>query len=394
MSVWRWLVFLVVVSLLSGGLHFFLWARLVRDPKWPIAWTIALTVLIFIGALSFPLTPALVRVLPKTLGSSLAWFSYTWTGLLFIWFVILLFNEGLRPLVALLLNKISETAFDASRRAMLSRGLAGFAGLLGLGLGGVALWEGTKPVRIKKVPISLSRLSADMHGFRIVQLTDIHVGPTIGLSFIEEIVDKSNRLQPDLVAITGDLVDGSVEELGPIVARLSALRAKHGVYFVTGNHEYYSGASAWVRFLETQGIRVLRNERVRIEHQGAKLDIAGIDDFSAGQFTDGHKPDLKNAMHERDPEVPVVLLAHQPRAVHEAAELDVDLQLSGHTHGGQMIPFNYLVHLQQPYVSGLHKHGPTQIYVSSGTGYWGPPMRLGIPAEITEIELRSMSRMT
>src|SRR5690606_38881361 len=233
----------------------------------------------------------------------------------------------------------------------------------------------------------LRGLPSELAGLTIAQLTDIHVGPTIGRAFIEDLVRRTNALEPDVIAITGDLVDGSVAELGEAVRPLGELRARHGVFFVTGNHEYYSGADEWIAFLESIGIRVLRNERVTIEHEGAAIDIAGVDDWEAKQFGNGHGRDLRKALEGRAPERKVVLLAHQPKQIDEAAELGVDLQLSGHTHGGQIVPFNFLVRLQQPYVAGLHDHGPTKLYVSPGTGYWGPPMRLGVAAEITRIEL-------
>jgi predicted MPP superfamily phosphohydrolase len=218
-----------------------------------------------------------------------------------------------------------------------------------------------------------------------VQITDIHVGPTIGGAFMEELVAKVNALRPDVVAITGDLVDGSVSQLGDFVRPLGKLQAKDGVYFVTGNHEYYSGVDEWTAFVESLGIKVLANERVRVRGDDAGFDLAGVHDWSAGQF--GAGPDLKRATTGRDETRALVLLAHQPRQVLEAAKLGVDLQISGHTHGGQLWPWTYAVKLQQPYVAGLHAHGSAQIYVSSGTGYWGPPMRLFVPAEITCIEL-------
>ena len=218
-----------------------------------------------------------------------------------------------------------------------------------------------------------------------VQLTDIHVGPMIGNGFIRGLVDRTNALEPDIIAITGDLVDGSVADLAPHVAPLAELRARHGVYFCTGNHEYYSGADEWVAHLRSLGITVLENERVTIDHEGEPLAIAGVRDWTSGQFGEGH--DMAAALADKDPEVPALLLAHQPLHVDEAATHGVKLQLSGHTHGGQIFPFNYLVRLQQPYIAGLHDHQGTKLYVSSGTGYWGPPMRLAIPAEITHLEL-------
>ena len=181
-------------------------------------------------------------------------------------------------------------------------------------------------------------------------------------------------------------MDGSVEELGDLVRPLADLVAKDGVYFVTGNHEYYSGAEQWMLFLPSLGVKVLRNERVAIGGEGG-FDLAGVHDWSAGGFSEA--PDLGRALRGRDPKRACVLLAHQPKQIAAADEQGVDLQLSGHTHGGQLFPFKYLVGLQQPYVAGLHRHGRAQIYVSSGTGYWGPPMRLLAPAEITRIELAS-----
>jgi predicted MPP superfamily phosphohydrolase len=198
-----------------------------------------------------------------------------------------------------------------------------------------------------------------------------------------------NALEPDVVAITGDLVDGSVRELAGAIAPLAGLRAKHGVFFVTGNHEYYSGATEWIAYLRTLGVRVLRNERVALEVGGATaIDVAGVDDASARRSgVPGHRMDVEGALAGRDPERVLVLLAHQPKAIVKAAAHGVDLQLSGHTHGGQIWPWGCLVKLDQPYVSGLHRHESTQVYVSAGTGYWGPPMRLMAPAEITRLEL-------
>jgi predicted MPP superfamily phosphohydrolase len=254
-------------------------------------------------------------------------------------------------------------------------------------VGALALRRALARVEVKEVAVRLLRLSPAHHGTTIVQLTDLHVGPTIGRAFIEDIVRRTNDLRPDLVAITGDLVDGSVERLRHAVEPLRDLRARYGVFFVTGNHEYFSGAAPWIAELRRLGIRVLRNERVSVGGD-AGFDVAGIDDHSAGRL--GEAPsDLDQALAGRDPARAVVLLAHQPRAIFEAARLGVDLQLSGHTHGGQIWPFTYLVKLQQPYIAGLHQHGDTQIYVSPGTGYWGPPMRLGTRAEITRVTLQA-----
>ena len=220
-----------------------------------------------------------------------------------------------------------------------------------------------------------------------MQVTDIHVGATIGRAFIERVAAQANALKPDVFCITGDLVDGSVDELRRLVEPIATVKSRYGSYFVTGNHEYYSGADAWLAELERLGIRTLQNARVSIGDGKKSIDLAGVPDWMAR--LEGHRPDLARALAGRDPERELVLLAHQPRQIAQAAKAGVGLQLSGHTHGGQIAPFGALVALTQPFLAGHHHVGDTQIYVSRGTGYWGPPMRLGAPAEITKIVLTS-----
>jgi predicted MPP superfamily phosphohydrolase len=269
----------------------------------------------------------------------------------------------------------------------LRRIVAGLVAGSALGLGGLGVVDVARRVRVKDVRIPLAKWPRAKSGYRVVQLSDVHVGPTIGKGFLEDVVAQANALAPDLIVITGDLVDGRVSALAEHVAPLAGLRAKDGVFFVTGNHEYYSGVDEWLAHLPSLGVRVLRNERVAIGGAGSDgFDLAGVDDWMAKGH--GHGPDLPRALAGRDESRAVVLLAHQPKQIAQAAALGVDVQLSGHTHGGQLFPFNFLVHLAQPYVDGLHVHdGKTAIYVSCGTGYWGPPMRVGAPAEITHIEL-------
>ena len=242
---------------------------------------------------------------------------------------------------------------------------------------------------IVDVSIKLARLPCSMDGFTIVQLSDVHIGNTIGRDFVEKIVTRVNATDPDLIAITGDLVDGSVKQLREATAPLAELTAPHGVFFVTGNHEYYRGADSWIEHLQELGIRVLRNERVEIGDHQASFDLAGIDDHSAGLWQ-GHGPDLKRALSGRDPLRELVLLAHQPRQVHQAKLHGVGLQLSGHTHGGQIWPWHYVVRLnQRGLLAGHYRFDETQLYVSSGTGYWGPPLRVASESEISRITLRS-----
>ncbi|HEV8549085.1 MAG TPA: metallophosphoesterase [Polyangiaceae bacterium] len=380
------LFFLIMLTVI-GGVHYFIWARLVRDMALPPAWqrtfTTALVVLFLLIPTSFFLRRSGV---PFTV--PLIWVSMVWMGLLLLLLMALGVGEAARAVFALAQRLASAPPPEPERRVALAR----LFGLLTLivtgGLSAVAVRSGLARVALRNVSVRLRRLPQALDGTTIVQLTDVHVGPTIGRAFIEDIVARTNAENPDVVAITGDLVDGSVEDLREHVAPLAGLRARYGVYFVTGNHEYYSGAQEWCEELGRLGIKVLRNERVSIGDAGASFDLAGIDDAAADQYGNGHGADLPRAVAGRDVSRELVLLAHQPKAIFEAVEHGVGLQLSGHTHGGQIWPWTYLVRLQQPVVAGLARFSETQIYVSRGTGYWGPPMRLAAPAEITRVTLR------
>ncbi len=386
MSVTRILVALSIIVTLTGGLHYYLWSRLVRDAALPQPWFRIATGALIALALIMPATMIAVRFLPRSVASIPAWIAFPWMGIMFF-LVVSLAAFDLARVVG---NAFAGPPADAERRQVVARVFAGLVTAVAGSLSVAALTSGLGPVAIKKVRVPLARLPKALDGFRIVQLTDIHVGPTIGKAFIDDLVARTNALTPDLIVITGDLVDGSVHELREHVAPLANLRAKHGVFFVTGNHEYYSDAVAWVAHLGSLGIRVLRNERVAVAGSrdgDGGFDLAGVDDATAHGFGIGHGTDVAAAAAGRDPARLLVLLAHQPKAVFEAAKAGVDLQLSGHTHGGQLWPFGYFVPLQQPYNAGLFDHEGTKIYVSRGTGYWGPPMRLGAPAEITELSL-------
>jgi predicted MPP superfamily phosphohydrolase len=379
----RLLIFLLVVIAIVGGVHFYLWARLVRDTQLPLPYRAWATALIVALALSIPATFLTMRRVPPALARYVAWPAYVWMGVMFLAFVLVLLGDVVRMAI-LLATRVSSGGLDPQRRLLLARVIGGGAAAGAGVVGAFAIRQALARVTVKDIVIPLPRLPAASDGTTIVQLTDLHIGPTIGRAFLEDIVRRTNALAPDVVAITGDLVDGSVERLRDAVAPLADLRAKHGVYFVTGNHEFFSGAAAWRAELPRLGIRVLSNEHVAL----AGFDLAGVEDWSAKRLGDS-APDLPRALAGRDSSRALVLLAHQPKAVIEAAQLGVGLQLSGHTHGGQIWPFTYFVKLQQPYIAGLHQHGATAIYVSPGTGYWGPPMRLGTRAEITRVTLRS-----
>ena len=269
-------------------------------------------------------------------------------------------------------------------------GLAGWSAnavpLLALAIVAIGFVNARRTARVREVEVPVDGLPAALHGFTIAQISDIHVGPTIKGPYVQAIVDAVNALSADAVAVTGDLVDGRVHDLAAHVAPLAALRSRHGTFFVTGNHEYYSGADEWIAELRRLGVQVLLNEHVVLRHQGAQLVMAGVADTSAHHFDPKHRSDPQRAMHGAPAGAGLrVLLAHQPRSAEAAAQAGFDVQLSGHTHGGQYWPWNLFVGLQQPYTAGLHRLKQLWIYTSRGTGYWGPPLRLGAPSEITRL---------
>lgn len=383
------LTFFFVALVILFGFHAYAWLRLVRDPAWPAPWNAAGTTVLACLAVFLPLSMVAGRSwLSPAIGQPVSVAAFVWLGTVFLLVTVLVGLDVVRGLGHLGLRAWSGltggSGFDPAWRQPLARILAVAALAITAVLAGFSLREALGEVRVKEVEVPIAGLPASLDGFTLVQLSDIHVGPTIGRGHVEKLVELTNALAPDAVVITGDLVDGTVEHLAADVAPLAALRSKHGTYFVTGNHEYYSGAEPWVRHLPSLGIRVLENERVEL----GGLDLAGIPDPTVLQF--GGRPDLRRALAGRDATRPLVVLAHQPKQVEGAVGQGVDLLLSGHTHGGQIWPFRYLVPLQQPYVAGLHRHGGrTWVYVSRGSGTWGPPMRLGAPAELTKLVLRA-----
>ncbi|WP_240619694.1 metallophosphoesterase [Blastococcus sp. TF02-8] len=352
-----------------------------------------------------PVTAVLLRGrLPLEAAAPLSWVGYSWLGISLYAFLALLALEPVRAVGSLLLRRRAHRAVPAppapapglpagdlaSRRSFLSRGLAVTAGAIALGTAGTGAWFANSAPVVRRVPIALPRLDPALDGLRIVTFSDAHLSATYGGRRFERLVEMVNAQRPDVVAIVGDLVDGDVDELREDVAPLADLVSEQGVFFVTGNHEYFTDTRAWLRHLPTLGIEVLRNERVPIARGGASFDLAGIDDrTAAASGLPGHGADLDAALDGRDDATPVVLLAHQPWMVDQAARAGVDLQLSGHTHGGQLWPFDYAVRLDQPAVEGLSRHGDTQLYVTAGAGYWGPPMRIGARPEVTVVELRA-----
>ncbi len=390
------LLFVLLAVLVLGGMHGYLWARLVRDPALPEPWRRIATVALVLLALAVPLAMAAMRLAPPPIDRIVPAVAFTWLGVAFM-LLCAIAALDLARFLATAGTWLSEwmrsdpPPADPERRLFVARALAGTAVAATAGAGAFAFRAATGPAQITEVPVKLARLPAALSGLSIAQITDLHVGPTIREREVRRIVEQTNALRPDVIAVTGDLVDGSVAELGPAVASLARLRARYGVYFVTGNHEYYSGVTSWIAELRRLGLRVLRNERVLVGDAGASLELAGVDDWSAGRFGDGHGWRLTDALAGRDPDRSLVLLAHQPRGVAEAVRSGVELQISGHTHGGQIFPFSLVVGAVYPYLAGLYHHveGDTtgQIFVSRGAGYWGPPLRLGSPPEIASIVL-------
>ena len=371
-----------------GGLHYYVWARLVRDPALPGAWGRALTALLIGLALALPLSLIASRLFPFARLRPLYFFAFAWMGVGFLLSTFLFAADAGRLLAfatAWIAARFSGKGplEDPSRRLFVARAIASGVSLGTFALTAVGLRAALGTVKVNELDIKVRNLPEDLTGLKIAHISDLHIGPLLRKEWLAGVVAEIGLLAPDLIVITGDLVDGTVAELAEQVAPLSQLRAPRGVFFVTGNHEYYSGVDAWLSHLPQLGIRPLRNERLEV---APGLDLAGIDDLSA--TGPGHGPDLARALAGRDPNRPVILLAHQPRQFIEAAQQGVDLTLSGHTHGGQIWPFSFVVGLAQPYLAGLHWRGQSQIFVSRGTGFWGPPLRVFAPAEIALLRLR------
>ncbi|MEU9500249.1 metallophosphoesterase [Streptomyces sp. NPDC048196] len=270
------------------------------------------------------------------------------------------------------------------RRLFLARAVAAGASLAATAAVGYGTATTFRGPSVKRVTVPLAKLPRAAHGFRIAVVSDIHLGPILGRAHTRRVVDTVNRTSPDLIAIVGDLVDGSVADLGPAAEPLRDLRARHGAYFVTGNHEYYSGAAQWVDHVRELGIHPLENARTALPG----FDLAGVNDLAGA--TEHAGPDYDLALGDRDPTRAVVLMAHQPVTIHDTVRYGVDLQLSGHTHGGQMWPFTYVAEATNPTVAGLERYGDTQLYVTRGAGAWGPPVRLGAPPDVTVVELAAL----
>ncbi len=358
------------------------WRLLPEMPFDPVA--IAATALWLIGsAIVIPLG-VLARLQRRPVSELLTWTALLAIGSFSSLFVLTLVRDvGLLAGSAMSGSIVAATSL-AGFRSDSALAVPILAALFTL----VGFVNARRRARVRRVDVPIADLPAPLHGFSIAQISDIHVGATIKRDYLDGIVDAVNDLEADMIAVTGDLVDGSVTQLAPHTAPLSRLSARHGAFFVTGNHEYYSGAHAWVDEVRRLGLSVLMNEHVVLQHQGAAVVVAGVTDYSAGHFDPAHRSDPAAAIAGAPSDAGVrLLLAHQPRSAFAAAPAGFDLQLSGHTHGGQFFPWIFLVRLQQPFTAGLHRLGKLWVYISRGTGYWGPPKRLGAPSEITYLRL-------
>ena len=322
---------------------------------------------------------------------------FSWAGYISLGFFVLTFLTVItKDIVYILIGLFTKIAayfentiepLDPSRRdfiqKMLSIGIITTTGASTL----VGLYNARKGPTIMRSNIPLNKLGKNLNGLTIAQISDLHVGPTIKEGYVEGVVDQVNNLNPDVIAITGDLVDGSVKYLAKHVEPLKDLHANVGKYFVTGNHEYYSGVDRWLDKTDQLGLKNLIDSHDVIKRGSDSITIGGVTDYRSSTIKPDHKSDANKAFYGAPKNIPKILLAHQPWSIFNAHDAGTDLQLSGHTHGGQFWPFTYAVRMANPYTAGLHDHNGTWIYVNRGTGYWGPPMRLGVNSEITLVTL-------
>ncbi|ULE34654.1 metallophosphoesterase [Mycobacterium sp. IDR2000157661] len=388
-------MFLVVLGTVLALIHLYLWKRLVRDTTRPGRARWILTVVVI--ALAALLAAALIlpRILGPTETTWIAWPGYVWFGLAAYLFLTSLLLEPVRLALRRWVRrspKRAQTPSDSAtlnRRLFIARASAAAAGAASVGLVGYGVATAVGPPDLLRVPVRLRNLDPAFSGYRIAVVSDIHLGPLAGRAHAERIVEMINRTTPDLVAIVGDVVDGTVEQLGQAAEPLRDLVSRDGAYFVTGNHEYFvDDPFAWLRELNRLGLQPLRNENTQIRRGAAVINLAGVNDYAGESHSEA--PDFDAALSGLAGGS-TILLAHQPVMVGEAAARGVDLQLSGHTHGGQMWPFHYLVRTAQPALAGLSTVDDTRLYVSRGAGFWGPPVRVGAPPDISVLTLQSTS---
>ncbi|MEV8515333.1 metallophosphoesterase [Dactylosporangium sp. NPDC051484] len=378
-SLLRPLAFVATLAVVLGLLFGVPWWSLVMAGNaWPGVVRVLGTVVFAAALVVFPVTMFLGH------GRGVDWAARTGDtilGAVWILFVWAVAGDLLR--LALLAGGVGDP--------VRSRVAAGFTVLVAVGLGVWGYREAMRVPRVRRVEVRIPRLGAGLDGLKIVQLTDTHYGPIDRVAWSKGVTEVVNSLEPDIVTHTGDIADGTVAQRTAQAAPLGDVRARLARVYVTGNHEYFGGAQGWLDHMRALGWEPLHNRHIVVERGGDRLVVAGVDDrTAAGAGLEGHRADHALALDGADPDLPVLLLAHQPKQIDAAVAHGIDLQLSGHTHGGQIWPFHYLVRLDQPVVQGLTRHGArTQLFTSRGTGFWGPPFRVFAPSEITEITLRA-----
>jgi uncharacterized protein len=377
----RRFVFIVLGLLLS--LHAYIGWRLLPPLALGPGGTALGILLLALSCVLLPLGLLARFIARQPLADRAAWAGLLTMGLFSSLLVLTVLRDAVLAIFALLTAPLNVAVSYAG----VSYASAVAVPLLALAVTLIGFINARRRAAIVPVDVPIANLPHTLHGFTIAQISDIHVGPTIKGNYVQAIVDSVNSLNADLIAITGDLVDGSVAQLAAHTAPLAQLSARHGVYFVTGNHEYYSDAHAWIAELRRLNVQVLLNEHRVLQHDGAALLIGGVTDYNAHGFDASHRSDPLAAIAAA-PDVDFkLLLAHQPRSASAALKAGFDLQLSGHTHGGQFWPWNHFVRFQQPFTAGLHRLDDLWVYISRGTGYWGPPKRFFAPSEITRIRL-------
>ena len=383
------IIFFSTVTIIVLSIHYYLWLRLIRDTGLSGLYKNIGTYSLIAFTLSFPIALLADRILPLKYSFPLLWLSYFWIGVMMLLF-LLLFSIDMIKIVIYIFQKLTmagEEIANPERREFVSGLIASAASTIVLISSGIGVKNYYSNAVVKKFNVSLKGLPEALKGFKIVQISDLHLGQMMTKKILEQIVDQVNRLKPDLIAITGDLADGSTAKLLSEANPLKNLKAEKGIYFVTGNHEYYSGVENWTLAIDQMGIKVLNNKNIKIRREDDYFYLAGVTDHEGKNFGREHASDFKKALSGLENGKKKILLAHQPIAVKKASEYGTDLVLAGHTHGGQIWPFNYFVYLQQPYLKGFYDYNGTKLYVNQGTGCWGPPVRLGSKNEITQIIL-------
>ena len=351
------------------GLDFLIYFLRILTQPWGLLLSVLMILIYFLVA----------KVVSVRWARPIGWLSGSWMGYL----ALTLFYAGPLHLIELALSFLN---LDSGTMITILSQVSLIAVHLGLVYG---IWNASREPLLKVVDIKDRRIGQDLNQFKILQLSDIHIGPTLGRSFVKKLHTLCQRVQANLIVMTGDLVDGEVRFLGDEVKEFLSLEqyAEHGLLLITGNHEYISGAQEWVDFINQVGGQILENEHRNIQVGRDTLSVIGIEDWDAHKFDSQRMPSLEKAMHALPSNSYKLLLAHQPKAAPQAADLGIDLQLSGHTHAGQIFPFNFLIYLDQPYNVGLYQIKQLKLYVNPGTGYWGPPVRIGTRAEATLLTL-------